>query len=80
MASTDLGTKGALETHIFGIAPTAATETIQLSPGTQIYGCAIVITSATGRAPTWTYTQSTGVLTVGAVANADTGFVVVTHE
>lgn len=81
MASIDLGTKGALETHIFSFTATTTTETVQLSPGTRVYGAFAVITSATPRVVGgFTYDATTGVLTVGVVANTDTGFIVVIHE
>lgn len=57
--------------YVFTIASSGTSETCQLPAGKRCIGVAIVVTSATGRAPTTQYTQSTGVLTIGGLTAAD---------
>lgn len=68
----------AIKVLIFSFTAAAVTEAFQLAVGTRVRGVSAVITSATGRAPTYAYNEATGVLTVGAIVAADTGYIAVT--
>lgn len=73
MANVNAGQKvlGSLHAYLFTDTSTGTTSACQLPPGKVCYGATVNFVSATGRAWTSTYVQSTGVLTIAGLTAAD---------